>query len=477
MTHDLRFGLRMIYARRWFAAAIVATLALGIGLNTMVFTLVNAVLFKPVAVDGGDRLVVVNHTHPSRHDPNDQDALSYPDFREYQAHATLFEALEAHDDNRRSLSEPTNPPQSVIVGSVSTGIFEMLHVQPVLGRGLAVADGRAGAEPVAVIGYGLWKDRYGSARDVLGRTVRVDGKPVTIIGVMPEDFKFPNGDEMWIPIVPTPEIEKRSVRGYELFGVLKRGVTIPQAQAELEASVRRMTAASPDTNKDLAAKVQTFHDRYNGGQIRTVFSLMQGAVALVLLIACANVANMMLSRAMERRREISIRAAMGASRWQIVRQMLVECTLLSTLGGILGLALAARRSLVRPGHAGRRQAVLDSVSHGLQGFCGFRSAVCLKRPDLRPAAGAARLACGSEFIAEGRRAFVRNATGRKNLHRARGFSIRSHTHVADRGRHVRARHARTGAAESHDSRRPIADRAGEPASDQLRRRQGAQSFL
>jgi putative ABC transport system permease protein len=341
MTHDLRFALRMIYARRWFAAAIVATLALGIGLNTMVFTLINAVLFKPIAVAGGERLVVVDHRHPSQHNVNDQDGISYPDFREYQTHASLFEALEADDDNRASLSEPENPPQSVIVGSVSTGIFEMLHVQPILGRGLEATDGRAGAETVAMIGYGLWKDRYGSAQDVLGRVVRVDGKPATIIGVMPEDFKFPNGDEMWMPIVPTPEIEKRSLRAYELFGILKHGVSIPQATAELDTSVRRMSAAYPDTNSDLAAKVQTFHDRYNGGQIRIVFLLMQGAVGFVLLIACANVANMMLSRALERRREISIRAAMGASRWQIVRQLLVECTLLSTLGGVLGLALAA----------------------------------------------------------------------------------------------------------------------------------------
>ncbi len=341
MVHDLRFALRMIFARRWFAAAIVATLALGIGLNTMVFTLINAVLFKPIAVAGGERLVAVGHIRPSQHGVNDRDAVSYPDFREYQAHSSSFEALEAEDINRSALSEAGNPPQSVLVGSVSAGIFEMLHVQPILGRGFAATDDRAGAEPVALIGYGLWKDRYGSSKSVPGRAVRVDGKPATIIGVMPEDFKFPNGEEMWMPIVPTPEIEKRSRRAYGLFGILKQGVTIPQATAELETSVRRMTAAYPDTNKDLQAKVYTFHDYYNGGQIRTVFLLMQGAVGFVLLIACANVANMMLSRGLERRREISIRAAMGASRWQIVRQLLVECTLLSTLGGVLGLALAA----------------------------------------------------------------------------------------------------------------------------------------
>jgi putative ABC transport system permease protein len=341
MTHDFRFALRMIYVHRWFAAAVVATLALGIGLNTMVFTLINAVLFKPIALQGGERLVVVGHRRVTQRAGNDREGISYPDFQEYRAHSSSFEALEANDDNRSTLSEPGNPPQSVIVGSVSAGMFEMVHVQPILGRGFAASDDRAGAEPVVVIGYGLWKDRYGSSAGVIGRAVRVDGKPASIIGVMPEDFKFPAGDEMWMPIVPTAEVQQRSRHAYELFGILKPGVSIPQAAAELETSAQRMAAAYPDTNKDLGARVETFHDRYNGGQIRIVFLLMQGAVAFVLLIACANVANMMLSRALERRREISVRAAMGASRWQIARQLLIECTMLSTLGGVLGLALAS----------------------------------------------------------------------------------------------------------------------------------------
>jgi len=340
MIQDLRFALRMISVHRWFAAAVVATLALGIGLNTMIFTLVNAVLFKPIAVQGGERLVVVTHRRPSSRNDNDREGISYPDFREYRAQSTSFEALAAYSGSRGTLSEQGNPPQRFNMGLVSAGMFEMLHVQPILGRGFAASDDQAGAEAVLMLGYGVWKDRYGSSPSVIGHSLRVNSKPATIIGVMPEGFKFPENQEMWMPIVPTPDIDKRSERNYELYGILKPGVTIPQAAADIETNVRRMSAAYPDTNKDLKASVETFHDRFNGGQVRIVFLLMQGAVAFVLLIACANVANMMLSRAMERRREISIRAAMGASRWQIIRQLLIESTLLSGLGGLLGLALS-----------------------------------------------------------------------------------------------------------------------------------------
>src|SRR5258708_30268122 len=155
MTHDLRFALRMIYAHRWFSAAVVATLALGIGLNTMIFTLVNAVLFKPIAVQGGERLVVVMHRRPSLRGNNDREGVSYPDFREYRAHSASFEALAAISGTRGTLSEQGNPPQRFDMGLVSAGMFEMLHVQPVLGRGFTASDDQAGAEAVLLIGYGV----------------------------------------------------------------------------------------------------------------------------------------------------------------------------------------------------------------------------------------------------------------------------------------------------------------------------------
>src|SRR5271170_3636615 len=339
MAHDLRFALRMIFSHPWFSVAVVATLALGIGLNTMVFTLVNAALFKPVPVPGGARLVAINNRNVTQHDENEM-RVSYPDFRDYRAQASSLDALEAGSDEDGVLSERGNPPQAYHLERASSGIFEMLHIRPVLGRGFLPADDQAGAEAVVLLGYGVWKERYGGSPTIIGRHVRVNEKPATIIGVMPKGFEFPTTVDMWMVLVPAPELEKRENRPLQLFGMLKTGTTIGQASVELNGVEQRLAAQYPDTDKDIGVSVQTFHERYNGGNIRLIFILMLAAVGFVLLIACANVANMMLSRALGRQREVSIRAALGASRWRIIRQLLIESMVLSILGGVLGLALA-----------------------------------------------------------------------------------------------------------------------------------------
>ncbi len=328
----------MIFSHRWFSAAVVATLALGIGLNTMVFTLINAVLFKPVPVAGGERLVAIRNRNASQNE--DTMRISYPDFREYRAQAASLEALEAASDEEGVLGELGNPPQAYQMERASSGIFDMLHIRPVLGRGFLPTDDKAGAEPVLLLGYGIWKDRYNSSSSVIGRHVRVNEKPATIIGVMPKGFKFPTNVDMWMPLAPTPELEKRTNRPLQLFGMLKPGTSILQASVDLNGIARRLATQYPETDKDIGVTVETFQQRYNGGNIRLIFLLMLAAVGFVLLIACANVANMMLSRALVRQREISIRSALGASRWRVVRQLLVESVLLSIFGGILGLALA-----------------------------------------------------------------------------------------------------------------------------------------
>ncbi len=338
MAHDVQFALRMIFSHRWFSAAVVATLALGIGLNTMVFTLINAALFKPVPVPGGARLVAIRNHNLSQ--SQNTMGISYPDFRDYRTQASSMESLEAASDEEGVLSERGNPPQAYQMEHASSGIFEMLHVQPILGRGFLPDDDKAGAAPVLVLGYGIWKDRYGSSPNVIGRQVRVNEKPATIVGVMPKGFKFPTTVDMWMPLVSTPELEKRSNRPLQLFGMLKPGVGIIPATSELNGIAHRLAMQYPDTNKDVGATVETFQQRYNGGNIRLIFLLMLAAVGFVLLIACANVANMMLSRAMGRQREMSIRTALGASRWRVIRQLLIESVLLSIFGGVLGLALA-----------------------------------------------------------------------------------------------------------------------------------------
>jgi putative ABC transport system permease protein len=339
MANDLRFALRMILTHRWFSAAVVVTLALGIGANTMVFTLVNAVLIRPPAVPGGNRLVAISYSN--RAHGNHGIRLSWPDFRAYRDGATSLESIQTGTSDDGVLTDPGNAPQTYNLEDATPGLFAMLHTPPVLGRGFVASDGDAGAAPVVVLGYGLWKQRYNSSAGVIGQTVRVNGKPATIIGVMPEGFKFPVHTDLWMPITPSADLENRDNHAYETWAMLKPGVAIAQASTELKGIAARLAAQYPHNNKDLTLTVETFNQRYNGGPVRVLFLLMLASVAFVLLIACADVANMMLSRALVRQREMSIRAALGASRWRVIRQLLIESVLLSILGGILGLGLAA----------------------------------------------------------------------------------------------------------------------------------------
>jgi len=339
MLQDLRFASRMIASHRWFAAAVIVTLALGIGINTTVFTLVNAVLFKPVPIPGGERIVTV--TGQSLSKPEERMRLSWPDYLQYKTNNHSFDGLEAVAIEQGVISEPGNPPERFSLARVTASLFSLIQTPPLYGRGFQPGDGFAGAEPVVLLGYGMWKNRYAGALSVIGRSVRVNGISATIIGVMPEHFKFPNNEDFWMPLIPDAELEKRTNRGLQLFGLLHREITLAEANTDVRVIAARIARENPETNKDMGVIVRTFHETYNGERIRTVFLTMLGAVAFVLLIACANVANMMLSRAIARSREIAVRSAMGATRWQLVRQLLVESVMLSVLGGFLGLGLSA----------------------------------------------------------------------------------------------------------------------------------------
>jgi predicted permease len=292
-----------------------------------------------VPVPGGARLVSVISRNSAVAE-NGFLPMSLRDFQDYRSQSSSFEGLEGAIDEEAVLSENGTPPQPYHLQRATSGIFSMLHASPMLGRGFVAGDEKPGANPVAVIGYGIWKDRYGSDPNIIGRQVRIDTQPAAIIGVMPQGYKFPSGVDMWVPLVSTPELEKRDNRRVMGYGILKRGVSGQQASAELDGIARHL-AAQYTVDKDIAVSVQTFHERFNGGAIRVIFLLMLAAVGFVLLIACANVANMMLSRALTRNREISIRTALGASRWRVVRQLLVESVTLSVLGGLAGLGLAA----------------------------------------------------------------------------------------------------------------------------------------
>jgi len=337
MLNDFRYSLRMMRLHPWFSAALAAALALGIGANAAVFTLVNAVLFKPLPFPGGERIVAVFHENPAQ--GLERVPLSYSDYLEYREQASTFDSLEASMGANVSFSDEGSAPEPYSMARVTAGFFDMLAVQPVAGRRFAPADAAAGAPPVVLLSHSVWRDRYGRSPDAVGRSVRVGNELATIIGVMPEGFGFPNRQQLWMPLVDSEQLRDRSQRHLMMIGKRAPGVSREQARADLDVIARRLAAEYPD-DEGLRASVLTFHELQNDGPIRVVFILMQGAVGFVLLVACANVANMMLSRALGRTREMSVRAAMGASRWRMVRQLLVEAVLLSFLGGMIGLIVA-----------------------------------------------------------------------------------------------------------------------------------------
>jgi len=340
MLGDARFALRMIINRRWFSLAVVATIALGIGVNTMVFTLTNAVFLKPIAVHGGDRLVLVTLSNPK--DPTRGALFSEPEFREFRAHNGSFEGIEGAYQDRVFLTEEDNAPQPFSVQRVTPGLFDMLEIPPILGRGFTAADGQLGAPAVVLLGHAAWHERYGGSPKIIGRSVRISGQLATIVGVMPPGFKFPLDTELWMSLIPPADVQERMLPRMQLYGILNPGVSITSAQKEMGILHTRWAARSahPEFWKGLTPHLQTLQDRQIGPQVRQLFWLMQMAVIFVLLIACANNSNMMFCRGLERRQELAIRAAMGASPWQIVRQLLIESILLSVVGGLAGLGFA-----------------------------------------------------------------------------------------------------------------------------------------
>ncbi len=338
MLRDLTYAYRCIVKDRWYSAVAVIVLALGIGLNATVFTLVNAVLIRGLPYHDAGRLYLLD----SERRNGDHDGTSFADLDDWRGQATSFAALAAWNDGRVNVSDDRSPPQSASRASLTANAFALLAVTPILGRDFTPADQRSGAEPVVIIGRKMWKSRYAEDAAILGKTLRVDGKPATIIGVMADGMAFPTNTELWMPLVPAAGQQARSERFLQTFGRLGPGVSRARAQTEMNGIAARLASAFPDTNKEFTGiRLQTFNERFNGDRIRVVFLSMMGAVGFVLVIACANVANLQLTRSVRRTREVAVRIALGATRWRVVRQLLVESVLLGALGGVLGLALAA----------------------------------------------------------------------------------------------------------------------------------------
>ena len=339
MLQDLRTAIRAILKDRWLSAAAVFALALGIGVNATVFTLVNAVLIRGLPFQDSASLYVLGTQRlPVDGSPN-LGSVSYQEVLDWRSQARSFVDMAAFTQMSANIADDRAMPEQQNAARVSENLFRLLGQQPLLGRDFMASDGQKGAERVVILGNGVWKNRYAADPNILGKGIRINGEPATIIGVMPPGMKFPTRAELWTQIIPAAE-SPRNRREYAVAGRLRPGVSLAQAQTELSGIAARLAAEYPDTNKDVGAAMQTFNERYNGGPIRTVFLALQGAVGFVLLIACANVANLQLSRSIHRAREIAVRVALGATRWRIVRQLLVESVLLGFLGGALGLLIA-----------------------------------------------------------------------------------------------------------------------------------------
>jgi predicted permease len=335
---DARYSARTLRLNPGFAATAVAVLALGIGINATVFTLANAVMFKNQPFNGSEKILYITGTKPAR--GGDYQAVSYPDYLDFRAQSKAFESLAAFEVFGANFSDGAGFPEHYRALFLSANGFAAIGQKPAIGRDFVPSDEAPGAAAVAIVSYRVWDTRYGRSPSVIGQTVRINGAPTVIIGVMGPEMRFPGDMDMWRPLVPTPEYAKRDNRFLTLFGKLADGQSPSAAQAELSTIAWRLAHDYPQTNQGTGAAIRSFNQFALRDKLRSMFVAMLGAVAFVLLIACANAANLMLGRAVGRAREISIRVALGAGRWRVIRQLLMESVMLASAAGALGWFIA-----------------------------------------------------------------------------------------------------------------------------------------
>jgi putative ABC transport system permease protein len=336
ILQDVRFALRLMAKDPWFSAAAIMALALGIGANTTGFGIVNAAFLRGLPVADSDRLYVLSWQARQGYDIT----LKFADLQEARSQTRTFASLAGYRSATMNVSDDRGLPEEVRGAWLTINTFALLRQQPSLGRDFVTGDDRPGAEPVVIIGERLWKQRYGADPGVIGSSLRLNGQPATVVGIMPESMKFPANTDVWAPLLPDASRENPGGR-LLTFGRLKDGVSRDEALAEMSGIAQRLAIAFPDAERDIAgANLETFTQRFVGGNARVVFLVMMGAVSFVLLIACANVANLLLVKSTRRAREIAVRIAMGATRWRVIRQLLLESIVLGAIGGGLGLFLA-----------------------------------------------------------------------------------------------------------------------------------------
>src|SRR2546423_2365129 len=334
MLRDLRYAVRMLVKTPGFTAIAILAIALGIGVSTTNFSAINALLLRPMPyMQDQDRLVAVSEFFTRN--PEHNAGVAFPDYLEWKKNITTLEGIGAIQEATFIISGG-DKPERYLGGQISADTFSFLGVQPILGRLFRPEEDELNAPPVALIGYQVWQEHFAGDKSVVGKTIPINGKQVSVVGVMPKGWRFPEICDIWMPLQLEEKTNPRGNFFLDCVGKVKKGVSIEQARAELEAITARIAAQHPDTNTGVSVHVASFREE-NVRNFKTLTLLVMGAVLFVHLIACANVANLLLARGATRAKEIGIRLALGASRRQIVRQLLADSLVLGMVGSAGGL--------------------------------------------------------------------------------------------------------------------------------------------
>ena len=339
LLQDIRYGWRMMAKSPGFTIVAVLTLAIGIGANTAIFSVINAATFHALPYRDPERLVHLWETRPE-HEFAQMEA-SHPNLLEWQASNHVFSGLAGYTGMNFSLTG-RGTPERIYGARVTSNFFDVLGVTPAIGRVFRPDEDRSGGERIALLSYGLWESHFGGDPQIVGQILTLNGETYTVVGILPREFQFAKRGQaqVWLPLNPNPgEAARRSFHWVNVIGRLRPDVTLAQAQAEMTRLAQRLAAEYPDTNTGGGVRVVPLHEEIVGPVQPVLFALL-GAVGLVLLIACVNVANLLLARAKTRQKEIAVRLALGATRWRLLRQVLTECAILSLFGGALGLVWA-----------------------------------------------------------------------------------------------------------------------------------------